>query len=330
MKKFKRYKLLTSLAAVAIILGATALSLFQNKKTTYSVNAASSDMVLRYNFYVPISIGLEDIDYLDNGIMYSALAPLYLTIGLYEDNTVKVSISNYSSFAGENFATELTSMLSPVTTSVNFDDRKYNIPYSNGRYGIYFDSLAVGSGFNVTNFKNVRSFRAVPYVEGDVGSYIIVHFCDSNLESLTYFRMNFYSYDGNVNVLTHNSSNTIYFPIAPTVGAASGSDYDLGMSYGYEKGKKDGYTEGKKDGIKEGKNAGYSEGKKDGIEEGKKLGMSEAETYSLPNLIWQILDAPFVMLNNIFNFDIFGINIAKAIKVVISLLIVGVVVKALL
>lgn len=72
----------------------------------------------------------------------------------------------------------------------------------------------------------------------------------------------------------------------------------------------------------------YNDGKNDGLQEGYTNGMNEAN--ALENGLITVMNAPFYILKGVFNFEIFGINILTIILSIMTLLIVGFIVKLII
>lgn len=105
---------------------------------------------------------------------------------------------------------------------------------------------------------------------------------------------------------------------------------------GYEYAKDENYNNGFNDGVSSAKdsfysggyNDGYLSGYNDGYGVGESAGLSSKDTFK--SLIYSIIDAPFNVLSNAFNFDIFGVNVSYFLISIVSLLLVAVVIKKLI
>lgn len=105
-----------------------------------------------------------------------------------------------------------------------------------------------------------------------------------------------------------------------------------GYYTGYDKGQTDGYQDGLTDGYNEGYNGpdGYSLGYEYGYESGAQQGYADAKAVydnseawkNMKNVIFAMYDAPFYIIQESLDFDIFGINIAATIIGLISLSII--------
>ncbi|MEG2688469.1 MAG: hypothetical protein RSA24_04805, partial [Clostridia bacterium] len=76
--------------------------------------------------------------------------------------------------------------------------------------------------------------------------------------------------------------------------------------------------------LKDNYNNGYTEGKKDGILE------ADSNNQNFGSLILGIMDAPFKVFRDAFNFEIFGINVSALILFFITILCVSLVIKKLI
>lgn len=103
--------------------------------------------------------------------------------------------------------------------------------------------------------------------------------------------------------------------------------YDYGTDNGYEVG----YTNGYRVGYDIGEYNGYNDGWLEGTEQGKQLGYNEGyddgmSQSSLIDGVTAIFRAPMELINSVLNFEILGINMAVAVRVLISMAILGVVI----
>jgi len=78
----------------------------------------------------------------------------------------------------------------------------------------------------------------------------------------------------------------------------------------------------------EGYNSGYTSGYGVGFSDGESAGLNTKGTFS--SLMYSIIDAPFNVLSNALNFEIFGINLSYFLIAIISLLLVFFVIRKLL
>lgn len=68
----------------------------------------------------------------------------------------------------------------------------------------------------------------------------------------------------------------------------------------------------------------------DSYEQGYRDGIAKSEDYSLKNLIFNILDAPFNIIRTALNFEIFGVNVSALVFFMLSIVLVGFVIKRLI
>jgi len=92
-------------------------------------------------------------------------------------------------------------------------------------------------------------------------------------------------------------------------------------SYAYNQGYASGYANGKSDGNTEGYLEGYAVGK----EYGYNLGQNSDLT--LTTLFWNVIDEPFAIIYRLLNFDVLGVNIFTFCMGIVTLGIVGFVIK---
>lgn len=99
-------------------------------------------------------------------------------------------------------------------------------------------------------------------------------------------------------------------------------EYDDGYGDGYQEGYYTGYDDG------EMSQYAYAQGYGDGYRQGETDGLNTAETGK--NLILTIFSVPTYVLSNVFNFEIFGINLYSLICFLLTISIVGIVLKKIL
>ena len=88
---------------------------------------------------------------------------------------------------------------------------------------------------------------------------------------------------------------------------------------GKEQGYNDGYTVGKTEGITEGKAEGYNTG--------YKAGEQSTVTRDFKSLLGDIVSAPYRAVSQMFDFEVFGINVAGAICTLFTLVCIGIVIS---
>lgn len=85
-----------------------------------------------------------------------------------------------------------------------------------------------------------------------------------------------------------------------------GSSFSNGYNSGYLAGHNDGYAQGEQFGY----NSGFTAGSSDGYNTGYNAGIEAANTYSFLGLIGAVVDAPVKAFTGLFNFEIFGFDMA--------------------
>ena len=116
--------------------------------------------------------------------------------------------------------------------------------------------------------------------------------------------------------------------------------YDVGKGEGINDGITQGYNDGYNAGLEDNQPLVYQAGYDDGHSAGKELGREQGynsateEYYSdqsnFKSLIFSIIDAPFNVLSNAFDFEIFGINMSSFLIAIVSLLLVAFVIRKLM
>lgn len=107
-------------------------------------------------------------------------------------------------------------------------------------------------------------------------------------------------------------------------GFASG--YDVGLEEGYNEGKTDGYNEGYDVGLDDGWNVGYADAVDEGVgryDHGFRDGVVKGESNDVSgkfvDIVGEIAFAPYRAVSAMFDFEIFGINIAGLIFELITI-----------
>lgn len=116
--------------------------------------------------------------------------------------------------------------------------------------------------------------------------------------------------------------------------------YDIGKGEGVNEGISQGYNNGYNAGLEDNQPLVYQSGYDEGHLVGKSLGLelgynnAKEEYYSdqsnFKNLMFSIIDAPFNVLSNAFDFEIFGINMSSFLIAIVSLLLVAFVIRKLM
>lgn len=108
-----------------------------------------------------------------------------------------------------------------------------------------------------------------------------------------------------------------------------------GLTEGEQKGYQNGFNAGKTEGLHEGERKGYNDGLTAGREAGYKNGYDEgysagSSVVQVKDVFIDILEAPFNILKNSFNFEILGINFSSILVGVVSILLVGFVIRKII
>jgi hypothetical protein len=103
--------------------------------------------------------------------------------------------------------------------------------------------------------------------------------------------------------------------------------YNSGYSTGYTLGESAGYSQGSEEGFSQGKTEGYNEGKAYGVNIGIKQGEQSTVTRDFISILGEIAMLPYTAISQIFDFEIFGLNVAGIVFQLITVAIVVVVVS---
>ena len=119
--------------------------------------------------------------------------------------------------------------------------------------------------------------------------------------------------------------------------------YDFGIQEGYENGKADGealhaddwqngYNEGIAQSYDVGYSAGYADGEAEGWTNGNAHGMTDAMSTkdTVKDMVFAIFDAPVRLIDGMLDFDLFGINLASTVKVIVTLAVVSVIIAVII
>lgn len=96
-------------------------------------------------------------------------------------------------------------------------------------------------------------------------------------------------------------------------------------SYSYNLGYNTGFNNGYSDGMDKGYDSGYGDGYSIGKEYGYQLGNNSDMT--LTTLFWNVIDQPFAVVYRLLNFDVLGVNVFAFVMGLVTLGIVGFVIK---
>ena len=97
----------------------------------------------------------------------------------------------------------------------------------------------------------------------------------------------------------------------------SNDRYDEGYSDGFAQGETEGYN----DGYAAGETAGYDNGYNTGVSDGYSNGVTDGlnDKNSTVKMIFSIFEAPGRLFDSMLGFEIFGINVATAVKTILTL-----------
>lgn len=106
---------------------------------------------------------------------------------------------------------------------------------------------------------------------------------------------------------------------------------EMEIEQAYEDGHTAGYKQGSAEGYTNGKAEGYTNGKAEGYNLGYAAGEQSEVTKSFGELVSDIALAPYTAVSRMFDFEIFGINVAGAIcevfTALVALILIGVLMK---
>lgn len=88
-----------------------------------------------------------------------------------------------------------------------------------------------------------------------------------------------------------------------------------------------GYADGAKETAEDARQEGYKSGYTNGVIDGKKEGISISNSGEFGNLIAAVVEAPVNTFQSMFNFEILGMNMQKAIGAVLALCVVTIIIK---
>lgn len=152
---------------------------------------------------------------------------------------------------------------------------------------------------------------------------------------------NGYTYPSTVQIINFIDEYNLW---SSTISGLNGTRYQRGYNSGYSTGETYGYAVGYSQGETQGYNNGYTVGNREGYDKGYAEGSEVVQQdaylrgYSdgakdsnyMKNTLITIFSSPYYILNEVFDFEIFGISISKIIMFVISCLLVGFVIKLIL
>ena len=126
------------------------------------------------------------------------------------------------------------------------------------------------------------------------------------LDSTSGFYMD-YTNEQVINEVMRQLIYEVNYDISPLLDNSYNQGYNTGYSLGEDSGYDTGYSLGEDSGIKKGKVLGYKEYEND-----------KGSSIKFKDLVFGVIDAPFNVIKNALNFEIFGINLANVILFLIS------------
>ena len=115
-------------------------------------------------------------------------------------------------------------------------------------------------------------------------------------------------------------------------------NYESKMSYyeGYGEGYDVGYAEGGEAGrfvgYQDGYSVGYTEGEAEGWKNGEAHGITETQdtVKGVKEVVFAIFDAPTRLIDGMLDFNLFGVNLASTVKVIVTLAVVSVIIAVII
>lgn len=198
-------------------------------------------------------------------------------------------------------------------------------------YGFYYTlnsdsgkvvACAYGNDLNVNNYLVLLDTEIVDVLDNDfIVSNCTYHPLTLNIPSQEFANSVIINYQT-------NSLNSFTPSLDRLYSDAYNEGYEVGelagYNWGYDIGEENGYNEG----VRVSYDVGYDNGYSDGYRQGETNGLDASETGK--NLILTIFSVPTYVLSNVFNFEIFGINLYSLICFLLTISIVGIVLKKIL
>jgi len=165
-------------------------------------------------------------------------------------------------------------------------------------------------GYISTSLYHSQSTNTLPYsvVDADGVVYATISLINENVIAFTYANSDRKTCNIKDILITYKAFGYTQNDMNNQYNTA----YDIGYNIGYSNGNND----------------GYANGKTDGIVIGKQEELNSKDTVS--DLMYSIIDAPFNVLSNAFNFEFFGINLSSFLIAIVSLILVGFVIRKIM
>lgn len=197
-----------------------------------------------------------------------------------------------------------------------------------------FNSNVIGQALNIMRLSFIDYGTYNGAIE-DVENYIFNNITIENnqyIEPLQAVRSWFIGFVGGVfssyfetnydTLHNYNSQLQTYYNNGYNAGYSSGLTVANNEEYqrGYSVGDSEGYTRGYQEGANTSNERAYLKGYNDGVE----------NSNGASNFVYSLATAPFVFLGNALSFEIFGINIYTIVLFILTVMIIGFVIKILI
>lgn len=250
----------------------------------------------------------------------------FATIQLYIADTWALNSSDFPTVPAltDSVWSEIACDLGDVTVTLPGGDLAFNVIKGSDPY------VSFGNGY-------VLDEENLPRSTEDLNHYVmfaVVPLRYKGGDSWQYFRTTFY-----------RMSDLFAMLVSGNGGGSVGGYTEADLQAKYEEGLAQGYTNGTrevldsaeyKNGLQAKYDEGYAKGTEDydrygaqryndGLRDGRSRAQNDINTGK--DLFFGILDAPFTLIRNIFNFEILGINISAVIFFILSVLLIGFVIR---
>lgn len=234
-----------------------------------------------------------------------------------------IDFSNFMYVAMDKYPNVVWNDLSKVSFTITFTRKDTSGDIVNNASYDFSSSY-----FVARNFSNIKNFNHTVFVNDswDISKMVNAELVFDNnitypmgdyLPSGTYV-----SFDIGAYMLVGNGLNST--GTVPS-GKPTISIYDVQGADGYYS---SGYDEGYNKGVLAGRDGGYIDGKRDGYAEG--LADGSESGMNLVTLMWTVIDEPFAIVYRLLNFEILGVNVFGFVMGLVTLGLVGVVLKLVL
>ena len=236
----------------------------------------------------------------------------------YPDSTLFVTL------ASDGLYSKFLAYREGVTAGAGTYEDGYNAGYSAGQTA--GEQTGYQNGYNAGYTEGEGVGYNTGYTEGNNTGYtngqnsVINHPSDYDLYTQEQYNNNYNTgyTNGQSSVINRPQDYDLY----------TQSEYDANYNLGYNVGIDTGYANGYDKGYFDGDIDGYNNGVSDGYTDGYNASMNGKSSFK--DLMFAIVDAPFNVLSNAFDFEIFGINLSYFLIAIVSLLLVAFVIRKLL